>query len=143
MLGVSLEDGRVADFERAGDGGGEARHFARLQNLGGSIAENADGFRFPQAARGQQNGNGRIRGAGALKDFADIDAGKAFGTGDHEIDRTAAEIVEEFAAILGELDIQREPGVARRLAYGMTRQGGTPQHQHSRDGVLSHGDDSG
>ena len=140
MLGAGLENGRLADLEGAGDGGGQTLHFAGVQNFGGSLTENADGFRFGDAAAGEQDGDGRIGGAGAVDDFANLDIGKAFGAGDEEIDGIAAEIVEEFAAVLGKFDIEGEAGVAGGRTYGMMRQRRAGQHQHSRDGMLSHGD---
>ena len=138
LLGVGLKDAGLPHFEGAGNGRGESLHLAGLKNLGGALAQNADGFAFGDASTGENDRDGRLSGAGALDDLADFDVGKAFGAGDEEVGRAAAEIVEEFAARLGEFNAERQTGVARGGAYSMVRQCGTPQHQHTRNGGPGH-----
>jgi hypothetical protein len=99
MLGVALQHGGLAHLESAGDGGGEALHFAGLENFAGAFAENTNDFRLGDAAAGHQDGDGGLDRTCSLNDFTQFDVGETFGAGDDEVGGTAAELVKELAAV--------------------------------------------
>ena len=83
--GLRLENSGLANFERAIDGGGEALHFAGLEEFGGTFAENAGGFGFGDVAAGNENGNRGIGGTSAIENFTGADVREPLRTGDDEV----------------------------------------------------------